>query len=137
MGKRDRTTMVNQLTADYVFDENTSINLIFRHYWSTAEYNDYGVLQDDGTLVWLGDYNKEYDVNFNAWNIDLTFSWWFAPGSQMTFLYRQAILASNDQPDLSFGDNLQNLFQRPQQNNVSLRIIYWLDYNTLVQSRKK
>lgn len=137
MGKRDRTTMINQLTADYVFDENTSINLIFRHYWSTAEYNDYGVLQDDGSLVWLDIYDGDYDVNFNAWNIDLTFSWWFAPGSQMTFLYRQAIVASNDQPDLSFGDNLQNLFQRPQQNNVSLRIIYWLDYNTLVQSRKK
>lgn len=137
MGKRDRTTMVNQLTADYVFDENTSINLIFRHYWSTADYNDYGVLQENGTLIWLGDYEEDYDVNFNAWNIDLTFSWWFAPGSQLTFLYRQAILASNDQTDLTFGDNLQDLFSRPQQNNLSLRLIYWLDYNTLVHHRKK
>lgn len=137
MGKRDRTTMVNQLTADYVFDENTSINLIFRHYWSTADYNEYGVLQEDGSIFWLDDYNENYDVNFNAWNIDLTFTWWFAPGSQLTFLYRQAILSANDDPELAFGDNLQDLFSRPQQNNLSLRLIYWLDYNTLVHSRKK
>ncbi len=137
MGKRDRTTMINQLTADYVFDENTSINLIFRHYWSTADYNDYGALQDDGSVVWMGDYSENYDVNFNAWNIDLTFSWWFAPGSQMTFLYRQAILSSNGDPELAFADNLQDLFSRPQQNNFSLRLIYWLDYNTLIHNRKK
>ena len=137
MGKRDRNTTVNQLTADYVFDENTSINLIFRHYWSTADYNDYGVLQEDGSLVWLGDYSENYDVNFNAWNIDLTFTWWFAPGSQMTFLYRQAITAANSDPDLDFGENLNSLFSRPQQNNLSLRVIYWLDYNSLRKHHHK
>ena len=137
MGKRDRNTTVNQLTADYVFNENTSVNLIFRHYWSTADYNDYGILKEDGTMNWLGDYPDNYDVNFNAWNIDLTFTWWFAPGSQMTFLYRQAILASNDNPELDYGENLNLLFSQPRQNNLSLRVIYWLDYNSLRKHHHK
>jgi hypothetical protein len=87
--------------------------------------------------VWLGDYSENYDVNFNAWNIDLTFTWWFAPGSQMTFLYRQAITAANSDPDLDFGENLNSLFSRPQQNNLSLRVIYWLDYNSLRKHHHK
>ena len=28
------------------------------------------------------------DGTFNSWNLDLRYSWWFAPGSQMNLLYR-------------------------------------------------
>jgi hypothetical protein len=35
-------------------------------------------------------FNKNLNGTYNAWNVDLRFSWWFAPGSQLTLLYRNA-----------------------------------------------
>jgi hypothetical protein len=26
--------------------------------------------------------------NFNSWNLDLSYSWWFAPASELSILYR-------------------------------------------------
>ena len=65
--------------------------------------------------------------------LDLRYSWWFAPGSQMTLLYRNQAQNFLDVARLSMRDNFDRLFNEPMINNLSLRITYFLD---LQQSKK-
>lgn len=128
-GERNRKTLINSLNSQYILNNKTAINLAFRHYYSEVYYNHLLTLEEDGELVYRGPDNGEYDATYNSWNIDLRFSWWFAPGSQMSILYRNAIENYENSSGQNFSSNLNGLFNQPQLNNISLRISYYLDYN--------
>ncbi len=76
-------------------------------------------------------YSENHDINFNAWNLDLNYSWEFAPGSQLVALYRNAIFNEDELSHVNFNTNLENLFKEPVLTNFSLKFIYYLDYNNL------
>ncbi len=128
-GQRDRNTIVNSLGANYIFNNKMGLNLAFRHYYSEVFYTEFYTLQNDGELSHYGPANDEYNTTYNSWNVDLRFSWWFAPGSQMTLLYRNATDSYIERSQINIGDNFKNLFDRPQVNSLSLRVSYYLDYN--------
>ncbi len=128
-GQRDRNTIVNSLGANYIFNNKMGLNLAFRHYYSEVFYTEFYTLQNDGELSYYGPANNEYNTTYNSWNVDLRFSWWFAPGSQMTLLYRNATDSYLERSHINIGDNFNNLFDRPQVNSLSLRVSYYLDYN--------
>jgi hypothetical protein len=59
-----------------------TLNLTARYYWSYSD-QAFFTLQDDGALsqtVHLLNRNR----NFNSWNLDLSYSWWFAPASELS-----------------------------------------------------
>ena len=62
--------------------------LSVRHYWSYAENKNIYTLNEDGTLTESTTYTTNKNSNFSTWNMDLSYSWWFAPGSQLSVLYR-------------------------------------------------
>ena len=128
MGRRDVRSIVNSLTSQYTFNDKMMVNLAFRHYFSDVAYQQFYTLQSDGNLLDNPVYRAD-DTTFNSWNLDLRYSWWFAPGSQLTLMYRNA--ASNYLPvsGLNYRDNINRLFNEPIANNISLRITYYLDYN--------
>jgi hypothetical protein len=128
-GQRDRNTIVNSLGANYIFNNKMALNLAFRHYYSEVFYTEFYTLQEDGALDYLAPRNDEYDTTYNSWNLDLRYSWWFAPGSQMTLLYRNAITSFTNQSHVNIGNNFNYLFEQEQLNSLSLRISYYLDYN--------
>ncbi|MCY2686483.1 DUF5916 domain-containing protein [Salinimicrobium sp. TH3] len=128
-GQRDRNTIVNSLGANYIFNNKMGLNLAFRHYYSEVFYTEFYTLQNDGELSYYGPLNNKYNTTYNSWNVDLRFSWWFAPGSQMTLLYRNATDSYIERSHINIGDNFKNLFDRPQVNSLSLRVSYYLDYN--------
>lgn len=128
-GQRDRNTIVNSLGANYIFNNKMGLNLAFRHYYSEVTYSKFYTLQEDGDLSYYGPATKEYNTTYNSWNVDLRYSWWFAPGSQLTLLYRNATESYLGRSNINLGDNFSNLFSEPQVNSLSLRISYYLDYN--------
>ena len=128
-GRRDRNTVVNSLESQYIFNNKMALNLSFRHYYTDVTYSKYLTLQDNGELVDNATFNEDRDATFNSWNIDLRFSWWFAPGSQLTLLYRNAMDSYVGASKVNFSDNFRNLFEEPQLNSLSLRVSYYLDYN--------
>ncbi len=136
LGQRDVTNIENSITASFNFDPYKAIDLRFRNSWTTADYTDdiYFVLNDDGSRTRI-DYDTETqrdpNQNFNIWNLDLSFRWRFAPGSEATLLYRNQIFNLDDQSTLGYGESLSNLFDQPMQNTVSLRITYFVDYNNI------
>ncbi|MBK5210397.1 MAG: hypothetical protein JJE44_12990 [Flavobacteriaceae bacterium] len=130
-GNRDTKSVTNSISGKYNFSVKSGLSLTFRHYWAPVKYDDnYFELQNNGNLA-----NSQYvgnnDINYNIWNLDLSYSWEFAPGSQLVALYRNSIFKEDDLSHLKFKKNLDNLFNEPITNNISLKFIYYLDYNKL------
>ncbi len=111
--------------------------LAFRHYWSPIVYDtQFYELNEDGTLSPYP-YSENEDINYNIWNLDLSYTWEFAPGSHIIVLYRNNIFNEDDLSQLNFNENLQNLFDEPIQHNLSIKMIYYIDYNNAKNWFKK
>lgn len=132
-GNRDFLSVENSLATKYSFNTKSSLGLTLRHYWSPVEYDNFYLLENDGTLS-NNSYTDNHDLNYNIWNFDLNYSLEFAPGSKLLLLYRNSIFTEGDNPDLSFTSNIKEMFKEPLSNQLSLKLIYYLDYNRLKRS---
>jgi hypothetical protein len=136
-GVRQNDQIENSFSGKYNFNDRSSVSLSFRHYWSTVAYQDqFYELEDDGYLT-EHPYSEENDLNFNNWNLDLRYVWQFTRGSEFVALYRNTIQSEDDRSDLSFGENLSDLLDQPYGHLLSLKLIYYLDYNNLKRWVKK
>ena len=134
-GTYDRRTLVNTFSTSYTFNTKMAVDFRARHYWSAADYEDqHYFLNQDGSLR-LDNHTSEDDVNFNAFNIDMVLRWEFAPGSELSLAWKNAIYTENDQVAAKFGPNLKETLTSDQTNSVSLKILYYIDYNTLVKRK--
>ncbi|PHQ55462.1 MAG: hypothetical protein COC16_05185 [Lutibacter sp.] len=130
-GNRDSKRITNSISGKYNFNVKSGVSLSFRHYWSPVEYDSqFYKLENNGELS-PHSYTDNHNINFNIWNLDLSYSWEFAPGSQLIALYRNSIFNEDDLSHINFKDNLDNLFKQPVSNTISLKFIYYLDYNNV------
>src|SRR5690606_15180066 len=136
-GERDRNTVETSLESQYIFNNKMALNLAFRHYYTDVTYDKFCNLENDGELTPNHSYKENHNKTYNSWNVDLRFSWWFAPGSQISLLYRNAIEGYDEISNVSFRDNFDYLFNQPQLNSFSIRISYFLDYNRVKNWFKK
>ncbi|NVO01654.1 MAG: carbohydrate binding family 9 domain-containing protein [Bacteroidetes bacterium] len=134
-GGRRLITFENNLTMQYLFKNDMSINLISRHYNNTGEYLKYYSLQTDGDIIENSTYNGNRNFNYNAFNIDLAFTWQFAPGSLISLVYKNAIDAESPIIYTNYYKNFSQTFNSPQINSISLKILYYLDYQKLKKSK--
>ncbi|TSA24219.1 MAG: hydrolase, partial [Bacteroidetes bacterium] len=123
-GRRDVQTITNVVEANYMVRSNMSLNLRLRHYWVWAHYLSYYNLRPDGFLI-PSDYQGNADVDFNLFNIDLGFIWDFAPGSQLSFVWKNAINTQDNQIDYKFFRNLGTTLSSPAANSFSIRVLYY------------
>lgn len=129
-GNRDVKNIINSISSQLNFNTKSQLSLAFRHYWSPVQYDAFYVLNEDGSLQDTF-YSENNDINYNIWNLDLNYTWQFAPGSFLVALYRNSIFNEDDMSYLNFKENLNNLFNEPMSNIISLKVIYYLDYNQL------
>ena len=130
-GNRDVKNIINTLSGALNFNTKSQLSLAFRYYWSPVQYDaTYYSLNEDGSLG-NSTYTGSNDINYNVWNLDLNYTWQFAPGSFLVALYRNSIFNEDDLSYLDFNQNLENLFKEPINNVISLKMIYYLDYNKL------
>ncbi len=130
-GKRDINTITNTFSANYIFNNKSSLSFRLRHYWSKAEYDEFYLLQDDGYLDENTAYNNNHNVNYNAFTIDMAYTWYFAPGSEMSVVWKNAIYTEESEIIYHYFENLDNIINSPQTNSISLKILYYLDYQYL------
>ena len=133
LGRRDVATITNTATAIYTFTNRMSFNIRLRHYVSNVHYRDYVQLSPGGLETPVAGYERNRDNTFNAFNIDAVYSWWFAPGSQVSIVWKNAgssFFQANQATPLYF-DNLSNTINTPHNNNVSIKVLYYLDYLAL------
>jgi hypothetical protein len=128
---RNRDTYINTLDTKFAINNKMTVNLLGRYYWSYAQNINFEVLQPDGTYL-ASSYNENRNSSFTSWNVDLSYSWWFAPGSQLTFLYRNT--SQDSQRNIfyinkNFGSNFRGLFDDNLTNIFSISVRYFIDYN--------
>jgi hypothetical protein len=125
-GKRDIQNITNVLQGNFIFTSKMSVDLRVRHYWTTAPYSEYYTLMNDGNLA-PSDYNGDQDIDFNQFNIDLTYIWNFAPGSQLSFSWKNAISTFTNLIEPNFFDNFNSTIKSPASNSFSIRVLVYLD----------
>ncbi|MFP4025186.1 MAG: DUF5916 domain-containing protein [Thiohalospira sp.] len=137
IGNRDRSTLINTINTGYIFNNKASLSLKMRHYWSRVEYTDFHQLLPNGKLtpsLGYDTYGNNEDLNYNAFTIDMQYLWRFAPGSEMSLVWKNAIYTNSNEIVYNFVDNMENTFAAPQINSISLKILYYLDYQYLMKN---
>ncbi len=138
MGRRDIDVHVSSIRANYIFNNKMALNLNLRHYWSTATYDKLYDLESDGSLIEIlydeGNNSSEVlneNTSFNAFNIDLGFRWRFAPGSDINVVWKNVISQNGDPLERNYFNDLEQTLQSPQINNLSIKVLYFIDYLSL------
>lgn len=142
-GQRDRLNTVNSLQLQVSFTSKMSLGLRMRHYRSAVNYDRFFDLKEDGTLLPINysglqaDGTSAYSTNYNAFTIDCAYRWVFLPGSEINLVWKHAIFSSDKFVDNSYFQNLSNLFEYLPTNSLSLKILYWLDYQSLKNHERR
>ena len=129
--ERNREILQNDLTGKYSLNNKMTINLTARYYWSYSKNHDFFTLQNNGYLTPNSNYTLNKDRNFNSWNFDLSYSWWFAPGSEVSILYRNYGLQRASVVEKDLSKNLKNIFNSDLTNVLSVSIRHFIDYNSV------
>jgi hypothetical protein len=134
--RRNRVTYTNTLQGKYSINNKMNFNLNVRHYWSFVTNHDILTLQDDGGFETNTTYTENRNSNLNLWNLDLTYSWWFAPGSQVSVLYRNNSALFSREFNRQFESNFRDALNNDNLNHVfSISVRYFIDYNSVKNSR--
>lgn len=129
--ERNREILQNDLTGKYSINNKMTLNLTARYYWSYSKNREFFTLQPNGFLTSNNSYNLNKDRNFNSWNFDLSYSWWFAPGSEISLLYRNYGLQRASTVEKNLNTNLKNVFNSDLTSVLSISIRYFIDANVL------
>ena len=129
---RNVITYSNTFSGKYALNSRMTFNLSVRHYWSYAENKNILSLQQNGRLTDYTGYATNKNSSFYSWNTDLSYSWWFAPGSQLSILYRNNAGAFDRNINKDFRNNVTNLLTNEALNHVfSISVRYFIDYNQI------
>ncbi len=82
-------------------------------------------------------YNENHDFTFNAFNVDMVFRWIFAPASELIFVWKNNIFAEKSEIINDYFDDLRYTFNSPMGNSFSLKVLYYLDYQSLKKKNRK
>ncbi|WPO80844.1 DUF5916 domain-containing protein [Flavobacterium sp. KACC 22761] len=135
---RNVVTYSNTLGGKYALNSTMTLNLSVRQYWSYAENKDILQLQDNGTLTPYPDYDENKNSSFYSWNADLSYSWWFAPGSQVSVLYRNNADNFERIIDKQYKDNVTALLNNDALKHAfSISVKYFIDYNAVKNKFRK
>ncbi|WP_426486322.1 DUF5916 domain-containing protein [Flavobacterium sp. 2] len=135
---RNVVTYSNTLGGKYALNSTMTFNLSVRQYWSYAENLDILQLEQDGTLTPYPEYTDNKNSSFYSWNTDLSYSWWFAPGSQVSVLYRNNADNFERIIDKQFKDNVTALLNNDALKHVfSVSVKYFIDYNAVKNKLRK
>ena len=141
-GQRDNTERTQVLNMDYTFNNRMSLSARVRHSWSQVRYkNSFLLLSENGNLeetdfvTLRPDETSEYDVNFNAWSIDLVYRWIFSPGSEINIVWKNNLLQDTQGESLpdSYQENFAQMLELGFVNSLSIRAVFFVDYSRFKQ----
>lgn len=129
-GRRNVKTIENAFNIKYSFNDKMVLTTRIRHYWSEVAYKEYFTLLQDGRLNHNTTYNGNSDQNYNSFTIDAFYAWQFAPGSFINIVWKENATTFDVISGNGYLKNFNNTLVSPHNNNLSLKIIYFLDYLT-------
>lgn len=134
--RRNVNTIENVLEAKYSFTNRMGINFRARHYLSSVDNKQFYTLQNDGKLADNPSFALNTNRNVNFFNIDMVYTWQFAPGSFLNAVWKNAIVNFSNQVEQNYFKNFSNTVESDNNNNLSLKVIYFLDYLSFKKHKK-
>ena len=129
-GNRTVIGYSNALTGKYSITSKMNFDLSVRHYWSYSQVNNYLLLQENGNLTDYVNPLLNNNVDQKAWNFDLSYNWWFAPGSQIIMLYRNSAEDYQNVINKNYAQNITNLLNNNfLYHTFSISVRYFIDFN--------
>lgn len=135
-GRRNIRTITSHISMDQSFTANTSLMFRLRHYLLQVDYLDFYTLTNDGSLR-SSSIDLDEDFVVNNLNIDLLFRWNFLPGSELLLIWKQAVNEHKSGKESLSGyfDHFFDIGQVPGMNNLSFKLLYYIDWNQIKQFR--
>jgi hypothetical protein len=127
-GLRNRNTIENIFSFKYNFNSRMGLNTRVRHYWSKVEYKRFFTLLENGALHPNPAYTNNRDQNVNFFNVDMVYTWQFAPGSFLNIVWKNSVFDFKEDVEKNYFRNFSHTMEADQNNNLSLKVIYFLDY---------
>ena len=124
---RNTNMITNVFKATYILNNKMDLSVKLRYHLDQVKNLDFKYLKDDGYLE-ESDYVGNEDINYTTWTSDISFNWWFAPGSQLSFVWKNAIENEDNTLRNHWIENVEESFSLLQQNSISLKAVYYLDY---------
>lgn len=134
--RRNRNTIENITNIKYSLSNRAFINFRVRHYWSDVEVKELYDLQSNGDI--LPTRHSGIPIkheNFNLFNIDAGYTLEFAPGSFINLVWKNEASQFADDYHSRYFSNFSNTLDSPQNNNFSVKIIYYLDYLSIKKKK--
>ncbi len=139
VGYRDYKDINTILSGTYNFTSRMNLSVRARHYWSQVKLLSFYNVDSKGNHIKRA-FIEDQDQNFNLFNVDAFFTWDFRYGSRIIAGWKNFL--GNNYTDgidgLKYSDYSRNFgrtFNLPHGNELTLRIIYFLDYNELRRKR--
>ncbi len=136
--RRDVRSVENVVSMKYSFTNRMGLTLRTRHYWSKVdpkqfyELDAYGDLQTPAIA-----FTRNVKQNYNYLSVDMVYNWQFAQGSFFSIVWKDIGESFNRQFEKNYIKNLGNTIEGNQFNSLSVRVIYFLDYLTIKNKKKK
>ena len=129
----DRRTVESSIDGKYSFSTKMGIQFRARHYWSDRRNKQAYALTNEGGLQAPNSYvlSPTADVNYNTFNIDMVYTWQFSLGSEFSVTWKNAAQTFENMAKPGYGINFNNTLKSPQNNTVSLKLLYYIDYLNL------
>ncbi len=139
LGFRDAKDVTTILSGIYNFTPRMNITLRARHYWNAVHYRSFHNVKSDGYYT-PHEFIPNSDQNVNIFNVDAFFTWDFRWGSRVIAGYKNSLgsdywFGLEGKNYARYGRNLLHTAKMPHGNELTLRVIYFLDYNTLRRKR--
>lgn len=136
-GRRNVSTVENSLNLKYSFRPRMVFTTRLRHYWSEVKYQQYFTLLQNGGLEENTTFNGNPNQNYNTFTVDAVYTWEFAPGSFLNLVWKNNATSFNRVINDGYFKNFDNTIASPANNNLSLKVIYFLDFLTIKSWKKK
>ncbi len=124
---RNTRMITNVLSGSYIISNKMGLSFKLRYHFDQVENIAFKSLGEDGYLN-PSDYEGNHNINYTTWTSNLQYNWWFAPGSQLSLVWNNAITNNDKVIRNHWINNVERSLELPQENSLSLKVIYYLDY---------
>ncbi|MEO5682964.1 MAG: DUF5916 domain-containing protein [Chitinophagaceae bacterium] len=134
LARRKFTDVTTILSGTYNFTSRMNLTFRARHYWNKLENTNLYYANADGNWTERTDLKpSDYNANYNIFNLDVFYTWDFSLGSKVILGYKNwlgndylnALSGTNNR---YYTKNLGNLFSLPHGNEITLRFIYFINF---------
>ena len=126
---RNTNMITNVLSGSYIINNKMDFSFKLRYHIDQVKNLSYHSVNNDGYLD-LNNFllNLDENENYTTWTSDVSWNWWYSPGSQISIVWKNGRDFSDDNINYNWIDNANQTLNSSKQNSISFKIVYYLDY---------